>query len=389
VPVPDALARAPAPGKHIPALDGVRGFAVLLVFVFHYGGGTHSHLGPLRAFGLLNKAGWSGVVLFFVLSGFLITGILWESFADPHWWRKFFARRVLRIFPLYYLALAIVVLGAIPRGTVTTVAAHLWIPGFFLENMPPFAQVSDNLPSATPIFHLWSIAVEEQFYLIWPFLLVLFRRNRRHASSLCLALFAASAAFRFFINAFAAHPDLFEHTLFTQAGALALGGWLALSFHGPEWRAITRLAVPAALLGFAAFGISGWLSGDLKSTGRFMMTFGLPAITLFFAALICLAVQPGGIARAFSMQWLRWVGNLSYGIYVFHILLLPVITILARRLAPHASAMLFNAVQLVIAAIVSLAAATLSFHLYERRFLRLKRFFVPDHRNERRAAARP
>lgn len=365
--------------SHIPALDGVRGLAVLMVFVYHYGGGTHSSVRAMQIFGALNKGGWSGVVLFFVLSGFLITGILWDSFGQPEWWRNFFARRVLRIFPLYYLALLILLLGAVPRGTASVVASRLWIPVLFLENLPHLASVNDNLPSAVPVFHLWSIAVEEQFYLLWPFLLVI-QRSRRTAQILCLALFAGSAALRFVLAGDPASARAWEHSLPIQAGALALGGFVALSARGPEWRAILRWAPVIAAAGLVGYLSSGWTSGDFTTAGRFMMTFGLPSITLFFAALIALASSPGVVSSIFSVGWLRWLGTISYGLYVFHILLFPVIEAVSKRLAPHAGLMVRNLVQFVVAAVLSVAAATLSFHIYEKQFLRLKRYFAPRER---------
>ena len=94
-----------------PALDGLRGIAVLMVFLFHYGGGLKSPHLAVRLLGYLTAAGWTGVVLFFTLSGFLITGSLWDSRGNPHWFRNFYARRFLRIFPLYYTALVLSAIG--------------------------------------------------------------------------------------------------------------------------------------------------------------------------------------------------------------------------------------------------------------------------------------
>ncbi len=138
--------------KHLPALDGIRGLAVLTVFVFHYGGGTHSSFTPMRLFGFVNKGGWSGVVLFFVLSGFLITGILWDCYSDDHWWRKFFVRRSLRIFPLYFLTLLLVVMASLPAGTAHQVLSGIWIPALFFENMPVLDRISETPASPLPIF---------------------------------------------------------------------------------------------------------------------------------------------------------------------------------------------------------------------------------------------
>jgi peptidoglycan/LPS O-acetylase OafA/YrhL len=368
--------------RHIPALDGVRGLAVLVVFLFHYAGGTHSGFPPLRLFGMVNKGGWSGVVLFFVLSGFLITGILWDSFDDPHWWRKFFARRSLRIFPLYYLALALVVIGGYAVHTGWATLRQMWVPGLFLENVPPFTGVDDRLPSPLGIFHLWSIAVEEQFYLLWPWLLYLFARRRTprdrdHAKWLCVAIFVLSLLFRAVVWTYVANTEPFGHFLPTQAGALALGGWLALAYRGPEWPRVLRLAPMVAVSGLLGFAASGIFSHDFDAGGAYMITWGLPLVSLLCAGLVALALQRGLVARFFSMGWLRWLGNMSYGIYVYHMLILGLVVKLTYMVAGGRSAMQRNAVQFVIAAVLSLALAVVSYHMFEKQFLRLKKYFIP------------
>lgn len=365
--------------KHIPALDGIRGLAVLLVFVFHYGGGTHSSLRAMQLFGHLNKGGWSGVILFFVLSGFLITGILWDSYADPHWWRKFFARRSLRIFPLYFLVLILVVLAAIPFGDVRAVLAHIWIPALFLENFPSLARISDTLPSPLATFHLWSIAVEEQFYLLWPFLLF-WQKTRERAKLLCLITILVSFFFRILIWSLHPEPGVYEHFLLTQAGALAAGGWLALAYRGPEWPRVLRLAPFLALVGLVGYAASGLLSHSFETLGRYMMTWGLPSITLLFAAMLALALEPGLISRLFSLSWLRWLGNISFGVYIFHMLFIKVIVHITNAVASGRSQTAHLLVQFILAATLSLVAALLSFHLYEKQFLRLKKRFAPQTR---------
>src|SRR3984885_4831421 len=112
---------------HIPALDGVRGVAAATVFVYHYGGGAQSSFLPLRVMGILLHFAWVGVSLFFVLSGFLISGILWDGYQTPGWWRRFYVRRSLRIFPLYYLALVIAAVIWLALGVPAVRLSFRWI----------------------------------------------------------------------------------------------------------------------------------------------------------------------------------------------------------------------------------------------------------------------
>ena len=359
--------------RHIPALDGVRGLAVLIVFMFHWGGGTHSSFPPMKLFGAVNRGGWSGVTLFFVLSGFLITGILWDSYADPKWWPKFFARRSLRIFPLYYLVFAYLLLRTIPSGTFHQTLARIWIPAFFLQPFPSLMYESDHIRGS---FHLWSIAVEEQFYLFWPFLLFLFRSNRQRARALCLTIFLLSEGVRCLIWASANNPPAWLHFLPVQAGALALGGWLALSFRGPEWKRILELAPWVGLAGVAGFLATGFAAHDFEAEGRAMGLIGLPLVTLFYAGLLTRATGSGLVAGFFSIRWLRALGNISYGFYVFHMLPGDALDAIVPRY--FGVGLKANLAQFLMAAAFSLVMAILSYNLYEKQFLRLKKYFIPS-----------
>jgi len=181
--------------RHIPALDGVRGLAVLVVFLCHYGGGAQSPNRYVHAVGELTKFGWCGVTLFFVLSGFLITGILWQGRHHAHWWKNFYVRRCLRIFPLYYFVLAILFL-VIPAVTTVPPAleearrhqAWLWTytANFFLAAKASWA--------LTYVSHFWSLAIEEHFYLLWP--LVVFSFRRETLERICLWVIGAALALR-------------------------------------------------------------------------------------------------------------------------------------------------------------------------------------------------
>jgi peptidoglycan/LPS O-acetylase OafA/YrhL len=361
--------------RHIPALDGLRGLAVVIVFFFHYGGGAHSSLRAMRIFGFINKGGWSGVTLFFILSGFLITGILWDSFDQPHWWRNFYARRVLRIFPLYYGSVLLVVFAAAWRGTLRQTLDLIWIPLLFLQNMPHLTGLVDRIPSPLGLFHFWSLAVEEQFYLIWPFILVL-QKSRSRAQNFCLATFLFACLFRFLVWSFSSHSDQFGEFLITRSGELAAGGWLALAYRGPAWLRIQRFAPVAILVGLAGFLISGILAGSLEASGRILMVFGLPCITVAFAALLALAMKPGIVQRCAEAAWLRWIGGISYGIYVFHMLFLNTFIFINEKVFGHRSHMISNAGLFLVAAVGSVGMAWLSFHFFETPFLKLKDRFT-------------
>ncbi len=357
--------------RHLPALDGIRGVAVLAVLLYHYAGGNRSHLAPVRLGAHMLKAGWAGVTLFFALSGFLITGILWDSFGKPHWARNFYARRSLRILPLYFLSLLLVLAGAAFAGSLHPALRRIWIPALFLQNMPHLADLASSIPSPLTIFHFWSLAVEEQFYLIWPFLLIL-QRSRKGALLLCLGVFLLSACFRTLVWTTFAHPADFWQFLPSRAGELSLGSALAILYRSSRWNAVQRWAPAAAALSLAGFVLSSISAGTADLLNPLQNILGLPCMTLFCVAAIALALRPGAIQRLLSAAWLRWIGSLSYGIYVFHILLGAPFHALAVALCGSRGEAAVLSAQFVIVLAGSIAAAWLSFHFFETPFLGLK-----------------
>jgi len=145
--------------KHMPELDSLRGIAILAVLFYHgfaWSYGRNAVAGIPKLFIYATVPGWMGVNLFFVLSGFLITGILVDSRAKPHYYRDFYIRRSLRILPAYYAILAILFLFGQARWPFLTISF------FYMANMGPLF----GIPTDYEV--LWSLAVEEQFYLIWP-----------------------------------------------------------------------------------------------------------------------------------------------------------------------------------------------------------------------------
>ncbi len=382
VPAPRKLA---APRDR--ALDGLRGLAVLLVFIFHYGGGLQSGNLLLRALGYLTQAGWTGVVLFFALSGFLITGSLWDSFEQPHWLRNFYARRALRILPLYYTVVLACTLLSMARGATFVDLKPFALFAFFLQDLPFLSDWALRLnPSPLPLYHLWTLAVEEQFYLIWP-LLLLTVRNRRGAMRLSLCIFAVCAVFRItvwglpFLTSIR-DTHIFDSFLLTHGSGLALGAALALALRSSRpgrvaasRRLVFRHADTAFQAGLILFLISSFLSKSLTLTAPMQYMVGLPGISLACAALIPILLRPGTPRHVFSLAPLGWLGRVSYGFYIFHILLQPIFDYLATRLTHSIAGDSYQTVRLLIAFPLSLLAAWLSYHLLELPFLRRKNRF--------------
>jgi peptidoglycan/LPS O-acetylase OafA/YrhL len=378
--------------QHLPALDGIRGLAVLMVFLVHYGGGASSPNLLLRTIGLTVQAGWIGVTLFFILSGFLISGILWDSRNTPRWWTNFYARRTLRIFPLYYASLLLVWITAAFAGHARSSLSGLWIYVLYLQNIPLNFNAGD-IGSPLWLSHFWSLAVEEQFYLLWPFLLIRMK-TLDQARRLCIAVFFLSAAFRilawYFLQA-PVDPALPTHRvfhgaygfLFSRAGELAIGSYLAMCFRQPA--AWARLRASAPLIFF--FALAAFLASavathtlDLENASGFMV--GLPAATIFLAALLVLSLGQGIVNKFARLTPLRWLGGISYGFYIFHVLFTPLFTWVVEKIAPHASHNVALGLNFLVAGSLSILFAWLSFRFFESRFLKLRvRYRTPEPAN--------
>jgi peptidoglycan/LPS O-acetylase OafA/YrhL len=191
------------PAGRIPALDGLRGVAILSVMAFHFWmfGTTVGITFAERAYNSIASKGWVGVDLFFVLSGFLITGILYDSRQDPRYYRVFYARRTVRIFPLYYASLALffflipwilrslhpVELVNVHTGATAKLFAWTYLLNW-IEGLKGFSV------APLPLQHFWSLAIEEQFYLVWPFLVLTLARRR--LMWLCMGLMVLAFALR-------------------------------------------------------------------------------------------------------------------------------------------------------------------------------------------------
>jgi peptidoglycan/LPS O-acetylase OafA/YrhL len=359
---------------HIPALDGVRGFAAASVFILHYGGGAQSSFLPLRAIGVVSHMGWAGVSLFFVLSGFLISGILWDGYHKPGWWKRFYIRRSLRIFPLYYLTIVLAFVYWVATGTPVADLKALWVYLCYLSDVPLFQPQIDKLPISLPFIHFWSLAVEEQFYLFWPFLLALFVGRRRGAVRMCAILWALSLLFR--IGVLESHIAMEWGTKFLlgRAGELIAGAYIAMVVRGDreerqQFFSKIPWLLPASLIALVAVTVLG---RDTTLETPWMATAGLAVCSILSACVVGACLQPGRMQQFFSIAPLRWLGKISYGFYVYHLFISNKLIEFTYNVWPNMDRNKRLGVVFFIGLAATLAIASLSFYTYESFFLRLK-----------------
>jgi peptidoglycan/LPS O-acetylase OafA/YrhL len=303
--------------RRIPALDGLRGAAVVLVLLYHSTTGVTAGKGIfVEAFGRILAAGWVGVDIFFALSGFLITGILLDTCTDPLYFRKFYVRRFLRIFPLYYGVLLVILL----LTPMLHLDWHATIPDFLLfwQNYVAYWRLTITGSAINlHLEHLWSLAVEEQFYLVWPFLVWILRGRRSFVYVPAFLLIACPIA-----RILALHMGVSGQTTYLWApfrvDSLAWGAMAALVQRGLFARSREHLALASVLIGATTIcGLFVKNHGSFEQFNPSVVQIGYSALGLFsFGILLCLLQQSSPIVSFFSFSPLRWLGSLSFGIYV-------------------------------------------------------------------------
>lgn len=356
------------------ALDGIRGLAVLMVMFFHFFQRQNFSAFRLgRSLIDISHLGQTGVDLFFVLSGFLITGILLDEKGSFGYFRNFYARRVLRIFPLYYFALTcwFFVLPAVFGLSVTGIRDQLW-GWFYASNIHGIVYPSSplNVPG-----HFWSLAVEEHFYLVWPALI--FMCSTRGIVRACVGCCFLSLISRVVLERMGINPYYFT---LCRLEPLVLGALLAILVRGeqglrritdfhPRRYLFTLLFILAPLWIFFT-GSSGAIVYNLK----FMLT------AMLYGLLIAAVIDPVRpfAAGIFGNPILRTFGKYSYGIYVWD----GIVNQFAARWTSQAIIIRYlhsQTATMVICMILqfstSFVVAYVSWNLFERQFLRLKRHF--------------
>jgi peptidoglycan/LPS O-acetylase OafA/YrhL len=378
---------------YIPELDGLRGIAIMAVVLFHARPEPASLFNPLPWLYTLLGLGPTGVDLFFVISGFLITSILMStkgSTPRSYFW-SFYARRTLRIFPLYFFAVAAFFYVGLPvlhnTGALlqTDRSAQIWY-WTYLVNW------NDAAGHIIPyVAHFWSLAVEEQFYLLWP--AAVFFCAVRYFPALCVGLGAFSFLLRVILSTghFMA-PELLSEYLhratITRLDTLAVGALIAAVVRNPEWTKLVRgqikLITPAAFCAFLLI----WLAGQ-QGMSFLMNTFGYLASAIAYGCVVFVCVTNHGgshlLCRVARWRPLRSIGRYSYAIYIAHMFVnfyvymawthtvLPQIRQIhgVEQIPPIAAALCYLGLNLGLSYMVGIA----SWHLFEKHFLQLKKYF--------------
>lgn len=328
--------------RRIAELDGVRGVAAVSIVAYHL-------------FWTRLTWGWAGVDVFFALSGFLITTIVLEHGGSPRFLPAFYARRGLRIWPIYYLLLLI--LAILWKGEPGSLAYYLT----YTQRLPYYW--GGTMPKWPGIAHTWTLAIEEQFYLFWPALVLL--AGRRWTGPMALGLAFASIAAR--------GCGMHHYTLVGRCDGFALGGFLAALLADPQadrarrrtYRSTIGLGglalILAAWLGAkgqlldATAPASDWIHVTIASLGAFVLV-ALVAINAGHPWLAPLRTRP-----------LIYLGTISYGLYLWHYPITELSLELKAILGVEPGPILWAA-----EAFLSLAAAVVSWHLIEKPILRLK-----------------
>ena len=349
--------------ERIPELDGLRGLAILAVLIFHL---SPANIPLFAAYFV--QAGWLGVDLFFVLSGYLITGLLLDSAGRPGYYRNFIARRTLRIFPLYYVCLilaCIIDFGPWPiQWKDFTIAGNWWYAGF-LRN---FQVALRNYWPSGVMTPLWSLQVEEQFYLTFPFLVAVLPRKAL-ARVLIASVFAA---LMLRVGLLLARPANITGTYVLmpcRMDSLAMGSLIAIGRRDfPEtlrgrWVGFVTV-VSAAVVAWICwkYGPSPW--------SRAMRTAGFSAADIAFTGVLVLLIvqrRPFLILLC-RMRVLVWIGTISYGLYLLHG---PVMELVHRAL-PLLRISAGGPGESLLSLAVSLAAAWASSVFFESPILRLR-----------------
>ena len=310
------------------------------------------------------------VDVFFVLSGFLITGILLDSKGSAHYFRNFYARRSLRVWPLYYLVLFLVfVVAPLFRPAMRPTVASIWPAFIFYVQNILYHDIYPFGLGAT-----WSLAIEEQFYLTWPVLVFLLKRQTLSIVSVCLVVVSTSVRLTSYFHG---APPAFPH-MFTLArlDSIAFGCLAALWLRSPTCT-LARWRVRSYQ--FLVFGLGSTVLARIlmhRNSSIVSYTFLAMAFTGLLGISLISDPRSSLLGRSLSLDWLRQIGKISYGLYLWH---LPLFILWVRFLGSQHFLQSYpvarNLLSFVSLLLVVLVVASISWRIFEQPILRLKKIF--------------
>ncbi len=341
-------------------LDGVRAIAAIMVMIFHFFQQMETSNPTLLLFKKISIFGQTGVSLFFVLSGFLITRILFSSKANSHFFSNFYIRRTLRIFPLYYLFLGIYyfLIPVLSGASIVDFGSQVyyWI---YLQDFAMTFNWKSNGPS-----HFWSLAIEEHFYLFWPFV-IYYLSNKKIIISI-IAIIAVSFLVRIFLIG---HQYRVFYFTFSRMDELAAGAFLAVleinkqltSKHSGIFLLLfLGVIIPTAILWAFSSGTGDPILQVFK--------YFLLAISYFSLIAYVITIRNKHILKKILIQSpLSYTGKISYGLYVYH----PMCFMIFR----HFFETNFIIVNVIGSFLTAYIVATISYLFFESKFLKLKKYF--------------
>lgn len=353
--------------QHYPALDGLRGLAIILVVVYHN-------------FGFINYFffGWLGVDLFFVLSGFLITDILLKTVGHKNYLRNFYFRRILRIFPLYYLSLIIFLL-IIPQfpnklnlDYYTSNQVWLWT---YLQN---WLYIFNNPDPSNTLNHFWSLAVEEQFYLLWPFVILVIRKPSHLLIFITLLLLSVIALRLWIWNYQIVNLAYFNLYTYSRIDGICIGSIIAILKAKNSNLLIKHtfwIVLTFAFLNFVFF----FINRVYNFTFPYLALVGYTTFAMMFGLMLNEIITGNSkiLNNIFKYPILTFLGKISYGLYIFH---WPVFLLVNSFFFGRISIYLPNHESRILSAFCSTLIAILisifSFKYFETYFLKLKTRFL-------------
>jgi peptidoglycan/LPS O-acetylase OafA/YrhL len=373
--------------NHIRELDGLRGVAVILVIALHtFNRASYFTTNPvLLFFTKLAAVGWVGVDIFFTLSGFLITSILLQAREKGDYFKNFYARRVLRIFPLYYIAIMMILLFA-PKIEEEFLSQLPKILPAMLLYQQNWLFVFSDLRITQYLAVTWSLAIEEQFYLLWP--LIVFFLKKGQLLKVSIWLIGLSILARVVSGFFWSHtPDFFVffyYNSFTRFEEILIGGLLAVFFTYQEMREkIQKYASPLFLISLAFFLILCFMTFSAVPNPLYdnipLTIFGYSLAAVFSASLIGVFIthpEESLLRKFFSHAVLQFFGRYSYSMYLFH---MSVVFLLMEyfwhtRMRGWHIYLLYAGLVFALTALIG----WLTWHLLEKHILYFKKYFVTE-----------